>query len=678
MSTSSLNNTIYGESPVEIVAPTDAGSNYEYHYTLDNSIPTIENSLFTSNITLNYGDNLKIRKFRINNETYHPSPIMTFSNYTPTIVLEECCNLYDQLVWEGNSNKINTFWNNQPLNIKYYIRKIHDTYFLFIDPLLDRQNNFYNNENTSDDFSSLDNFYCKASIFYSKNMKDWTPLSGFENDFSNPINLRGKLSSNYPVDIFYYENKFHIVYIKIDPVKLENFLFQTYTAPEGSTAGFGSKFWRRVPAYNNNSVMLYPESVFEGTGYNSTETLSIYDRTVENLDNLNSSFTDNIVYENLEQNSEITDYLDNKAYFDSRFLFLGFNFCHLLTNHRMIFSISWRTAWQDKETLKHKISYNAALLSKHSKETRFSLLKTYSSYATAANAESSTVGERIPGNKNFKLEACYEQGYYIIPFIAGSGSVTSSTWQGQIYTWYTRSFNMETIKEKTSYPLGDFKYPLLKDNNNNFLFLLKTNSHNGQNIDNIFNWGLIYETSSGPGLKIEEQWYNLAFPAYASYYDSCYNFNSEFIVSFTKGESSTSYIPTENDGFICTSTAATINGNSSESIITFSSLPEKFSLVKCFIGNGQYEDIIDTSFMYMIPETGEGYVSLFNEDNEPVLFKIHLENPTKQTTESQISTMSLDDKKIYRLQTRRINIEENKESTINETQSPTVEKEIQQ
>ena len=108
--------------------------------------------------------------------------------------------------------------------------------------------------------------------------------------------------------------------------------------------------------------------------------------------------------------------------------------------------------------------------------------------------------------------------------------------------------------------------------------------------------------------------------------------------------------------------------------ISYTKLSEGYTLMTSLDENdNSYWNTAQSSVMEQLSDETFSYLFLFNSEGEPILFKIHLENPTKQTEENQISTMSLDDKKIYRLQTRRINIEENKESTTNEIQPLTTE-----
>ena len=667
-----FSNEPYVENPIEVVAPTDTTGNYAYayHYTLDGSTPDESDPLFTSNITLNYGDTLKVRRYGVgsSNNTYHPSPVIAVPNYTPEIVLEECCNLYDQLVWEGNTDKINTFWNNKPLNIKYYIRKIHDTYFLFLDMLSNHKNYFNSTVSNSSNFSDLFGFYCKGLVFYSKDLKTWNTISGFENNFSSPINLRGKLSNKYILYIYYRDNNFHIVYTTINPDKVEAFISAEANETSynnlntgGNSPRWGQNIYRYMSeGYPYYSMYAYNNAWFETGGINSNEEFSLYEYITSNIENIEEK-EPTLIYANLEKCPEVLDYLSSykeiKRYLDSRFVLPLLRLSVMTTENRTLISLTWDTLYSSytEEVLDKsaQIFTNAVLLSKLETETSFKVLKGYS-YRNTSSSQSG-VGYYFLLYTRSKNEPYFSSdGYYCLPYY--------SSLQYTPQYWCTRNFELDTITEGSS-PFG---YQLAKsffDKNQNLYWWINPNDWN---IDGAYSseplgeWAVMIKGS----LYITDVVSSLS-KSYYAYYWSFYNSSLGFYVYITKPSD---ILVNEMDGICC------IPSKNGSSIYNYSHLPQGYKLlIEDLNETSSVYKVISSSILHNLDNEDAGYMHLFNEDNEPILFKIHLENPTKQTTENQISTMALDDKKIYRLQTRRINIEENKESITNETQPLTIE-----
>lgn len=665
-----FSNEPYAENPIEVVAPTDTtgSSAYAYHYTLDGSVPDESDPLFTSNITLNYGDTLKVKRYGIGsgNNKYHPSPVLAKVNYFPKIVLEECCNLYDQLVWEGNTDKINTFWNNKPLNINFFIKKIHDTYFLYIDPF-DNWYRFYDSSTTdrSNEYSPLDFLYCKSLIFYSKDLKTWLPLPGFENDFSSPVEMRGKISSKYALDIYYFDNKFHILYINIDANKFENFITTNTT---DTTSDFGNNNYQRIPNYGRSIEISYKD--FEETGgLNSTEEVNLYELVSENVSTINEN-EGQLIYQNLENlpefSAETSTSLKAPFYLDSRLALMYARASHIITNNRIVINLSWPGIIKDPSSSNVNYFYiriSNILLEKIGAEN-FKVRKFYNN-ADSSAAKSST--DDYPdvdlSPEPLILPSIYSNSYYIIPFIYGIGS-------SSIGVIYTKNF---TQQDPVYYPnsnsftaISGFPMYLnkLKFDKNNDLYLI----HSDYNIYNttIGYWGYCRGYSYNEFLAIQ-------IPILGSYYQYGKEFyldDSCFYIYLNKNtQNSHLYTPSPLDSFICKSINET---TTTQGLFTY--LPEGYTFLIHDAKNNNDSYLISNFYnLGNLDGDNFGYLSLFNSEGEPVLFKIHLENPAKQTEENQISTMSLDDKKIYRLQTRRINIEENKESTTNETQPLTTE-----
>lgn len=651
----------YAENPIEVVAPTDTSgsSAYAYHYTLDGSTPDESDPLFTSNITLNYGDTLKVRRYGVgtSNSSYYPSPTLAVPNYNPEIILEECCNLYDQLVWEGNTDKINTFWNNKPLFIEYKIKKIHDTYFMFLTS--DHHNYYYDNtDSSSSQFLSLDEFYCKAIIFYSKDLKNWEPLPGFENDFSSPVNLRGKISSKYPLDIFYQGNKFHIIYLTINPDKIESYIAAEVPKNSYSDITTYKKYPKKLQLMDVSSI----EIDIIG-GWNSDEAVNLYEFITTSI---GEEGTTNSIYENIQNAPELkeTNSSENATFnLDSRFVHNISKSWHLTTENRLLLSLSWVSFYKFGENVPNfcKTS-NTILLEKRNGENSFLIKDTFSKcnnsvgYSNGAGYYTPVFGSI----DNLYIPAGLFNQYYKIPFV---NSINGSSWPGS--TFYTRNFDRDNISYNESYGAG------------NDVFLSGVNPINYDSSTNLFYYNDSKDNSSS---------YLVRFGNYSSYMDSSsqiinipggtslYNFKGSFYIDnlgfyvYLYKDYYKQFEPSENDKIVCVCT-----GLVSSEGCSYINIPKNY---KIFI-HDENATInaanLNYSTLSYIPEDNIGYVNLFNEDNEPILFKIHLENPTKQTEESQISTMSLDDKKIYRLQTRRINIEENKESTTNETQSLTTD-----
>ena len=667
-----FSNEPYAENPIEVVAPTDTtgSSAYAYHYTLDGSVPDESDPLFTSNITLNYGDTLKIKRYGIGsgNNKYHPSPIMVIPNYTPEIVLEECCNLYDQLVWEGNTDKINTFWNNKPLDIQFFIKKIHNTYFLYIDPFAG-WNRYYGTSTSGDTsytYSSLDCLYCKALIFYSKDLKTWHPIPGFENNFNDSsVSLRGKLSNKYILDIYYYNNNYHILYLNIDPEKIENFITATITDTASST--FGNKNYQRIPRYNRSLTMSYQD--FEDTGgLNSTEEVNLYEVAGDEIENINI-LESNVIYLNLEN---VTDFSINTGtweqppfYLDSRFVLQYARASHFITNNRIILNIGWPSLTNGTTTSNFAIREPKVLLEKLSNEESFNVRTIEVGYDTGTSPSSGSGTHRYESFNVYPLimPSLYKSGYCMIPY----GNEPTST---SIHSFYIRNFNIQNILNETS--------SIFQSITSNTSQSLTDYFFNKEN-DLFYNNNLVPDinsTSLGRWDDISGVGYNNINQLTINYKQNylfgrgCYISEGSFYLYMNKYTSKGSYIPSELDKIVC-------------SCLNFSSIPETFYTYlpknytflvhDTFDENGTNAMFQSVYCIGNLDDDNFGYLSLFNSEGEPILFKIHLENPAKQTEENQISTMSLDDKKIYRLQTRRINIEENKESTTNETQPLTTE-----
>lgn len=656
MNTNYLSNEPYTENPIQVVHPTDTtgSSAYAYHYTLDGSTPDESDPLFTSDINLNYGQTLKVRRYGVgsSNSSNYPSEIMAVPNYTPNLILEECSNLYDQLVWEGNPNHINTFWNNKPLYISPFIKKIHDTYFLYVKDTF--TNEYYYSidsmsGSTAEEWDPLTWLYCKAIIFYSKDFKTWTPLPGFENDFTNSSStLRGKLPSKYPLDIFYYEGKFHIIYVNIDPDKFETFIATDLSSgATGSTDSYlGSSSEKRVRAPGNANTFLCKKVLGLVGGNNTGESLNLYDYTVTAIGDSSPeiiTIAENI--ENLPNWNYLSDNTANASHnLDSR-LVTWLRAFHLITENRVLISLgSLSISNTDYSTVSN------CLFGKNKNDS------TYQVYCVDSDITSSTSNSLDVANPYFAIRsaqsslnmiAYFAGGYFNIP-----GLYLSSSTKG---FFYSKNFDMDNIVWSTVNTGNDSSVttenPLIYDETTGIIYY---SNYVGYQNSTLYN-GMIYNNYINSSTFVRDNISSTFYSFYSGFYKAFEGFNIWF------NRIGASYSQDAEDNIVCQPTYST----SSNRYRT--PLPDGYKLYikdTAISGSGPSLGIAS---MYPLFEDKIGYLTLFNSENEPVLFKISIENPTETLStlseELNISTMSLtkEGSKIYRLKTTRVSVEQDTE-----------------
>lgn len=332
-----MSDTVYEVKPIKVTL--SIPGNCEVRYTLDDTLPTQTSSLYSEPVEVEVGKTITARAFRTDSTAYLPSFPIIFHNYMPKVSVQEVLNT-DTLV--GKSGTINNdFYHNWPLRYSPDITKMGDTYFMYFNPHMenkyipDQNPNFTGSGSYTNTAWDLSELYLKSFWWYSKDSKTWSPIPGFENDFTSG-NARGKFNSKFILDLYYYKGKYHIVYCTINPEDLEHYITTdgfTENAYNNSSF-FPTKEWK-FP--NNSTSLASPAASFTGNSYD----FEVYEEIREDISTITTGtkFFNSALNKVPEIMAGVTSN-GGEGKFSSEFIFMT-DCNHCLLSDRVVYRLQW-------------------------------------------------------------------------------------------------------------------------------------------------------------------------------------------------------------------------------------------------------------------------------------------------------------------------------------------------
>lgn len=374
-----MSDQVYQERPVKVTFTIP--SNCQVRYTIGGGEPDESSTLAVAStpIEVSEGQKLKFKSFR---DGYLPNITYQFSNGFPELEFERIAD-FTQLVHSSNTNFINDYWSDSKISPTYFITKVKETYFLYYLPVGTYNQIDKDGVGSNSSYSDLNGLFFTSLVYYSKTMTDWQPIPGFENNFSSPIGLMGLPNSKLILDIFYWDNKYNIVYTEINPQRWWDWV---------------SKDYRRFPAISRQGKSLTTDDTDFNTKelINSSESVNLY---ILKVDEIGSEGETEIVGENLQNNAlfstKYPSFGSIPGFFDSRFL-EDVSVQHIITENAAYLCFEWfSTKTTSSSTLKFHNNPFFIILRKGAGGTYWEVIDCY----TTSNSSS---GSSIPYSDNHR------------------------------------------------------------------------------------------------------------------------------------------------------------------------------------------------------------------------------------------------------------------------------------